>query len=157
MSICLSVVQLVYLSVAPGYIVCLSRQGILYYRGPIFDYWDSLFGQGKNIALCLKMISKTLTAFEFGCTLLQQILQNVWLINTHILIYWHVRCNCELWKALWFYCVFWVFSYFIDEFSCLKYCIFTKLLQIVCLINVNILVCQNAKCGYIRLWMVFSF
>ena len=29
-----------------------------------------------------------------------------------------------------------------DEYSCLNYCIFTKLSQIVCLINVLILVCQ---------------
>ena len=32
------------------------------------------------------------------------------LINTHILIYWDARCICKLWKALWFYCVF--FGYF---------------------------------------------
>ena len=51
---------------------------------------------------------------------------------------------------------FWVFSYIVDEHSCLKYCIFTKLLQIVCLINVHILVCQHAKCDC-RLWKVFWF
>ena len=31
--------------------------------------------------------------------------QNVCLINKHILVYWHARYNCRLWKALWFYCV----------------------------------------------------
>ena len=43
-------------------------------------------------------------------------------------------------------CVFWVFSNIIEEYSCLKYCIFTKLSQIECLNNVNILVCQHVKC-----------
>ena len=79
---------------------------------------------------------------------------NVCLIKTHILIYRHARCNCKLWKALWFYCVFWVLSYIIDEFSCLKYCIFTKLSQIVYLINIQIFLCQHAKCDC-RLWKVF--
>ena len=92
-----------------------------------------------------------------------------------ILTYWYARCICKLWNALWFYCVFWVlicqmylqvmegslillrfwvFSYIIDEYSCLKYCIFTKLSQIVCLINVHILVCQHVKCDC-WLWKVF--
>ena len=35
--------------------------------------------------------------------------QNVFLINTHILIYWHARC-------IWFWCVFWVFSYIFDDY-----------------------------------------
>ena len=46
-----------------------------------------------------------------------------------------------------------VFSYLIDEHSCLKCCIFTKLSQIVCLITVQILVCQHAKYDG-RLWKV---
>ena len=32
--------------------------------------------------------------------------QNKCLVNTHILIYRHTRCDCKLWHALWFYCVF---------------------------------------------------
>ena len=35
-----------------------------------------------------------------------------------------------------------------------KYCIFTKLLQIMCLINVQILVCTYGKCDC-RLWKAF--
>ena len=31
-----------------------------------FEFWDSLFGQCKNIGLCLKNTLKNLTAFEFG-------------------------------------------------------------------------------------------
>ena len=49
---------------------------------------------------------------------------------------------------LWFYCVI--------MYSCLKYCIFTKLSQIVCLIDVHILVCQHAKCDW-WLWKVLWF
>ena len=71
--------------------------------------------------------------------------QNVSLINTQNLIYLYARCNSKLWKALWFYCVFWVFSYMIDDHSCLKFCIFTKLSQIMCLINLYIFKCQHAK------------
>ena len=47
--------------------------------------------------------------------------QNMCLINTQILVYWHARCNCKLRKALWFYWVFWVFSYIIYEYSCLNF------------------------------------
>ena len=39
--------------------------------------------------------------------------------------------------------------------SCLKYCNFTKLSQIKCLINVHILVCQHAKCDC-KLWKVME-
>ena len=55
---------------------------------------------------------------------------NTWLHQTFPecvssqLIYWHARRNCNLWSASWFYCEI---SYIIDENSCLKYCIFTKL------------------------------
>ena len=55
-----------------------------------------------------------------------------------------------------FIAFFWVFSYTIDEYSCLKYFIFNKLLQFVYLINVHILVCQNAKCDC-RLWQFLWF
>ena len=45
----------------------------------------------------------------------RQLSQNVCLINTHILIYWHSRCDCKLWNAFWFYCVLWLFSYIFDD------------------------------------------
>ena len=65
----------------------------------------------------------------------------------------HARCYCRLAKALWFYYVFWVFSYIIDKNSCLMYFISTKLSQIMCLINLNTLICQHIKCDC-RLWKV---
>ena len=82
--------------------------------------------------------------------------QIVFLITMHILMYRYAIYNCKLWKAFWFYCVFRRFSYIIDGHSCLKYCISTKLSQIVCLTNVHILVCQYAKCDC-RLWRVLWF
>ena len=82
--------------------------------------------------------------------------QNVCLINTHILVNRYPRCDCKLWNASWSYRVFWVFSYIGDEHSCLKYCIFTKLSQIVYPINVHILVCQHARCDC-RLWKILWF
>ena len=78
--------------------------------------------------------------------------QNVFLINTHILIYSNARCNSKL---LYFYCFFRVFSYIIDYHLCLNCCISTNLSQIVCLINLHILVCQHAKCNC-RLYRRFS-
>ena len=45
--------------------------------------------------------------------------QNLYLINTHILIYQHDRCDCKLWSVP-FSLDFWLFSYIIDDHSCLK-------------------------------------
>ena len=61
-----------------------------------------------------------------------------------------------IWNVPWFCRVFLEFSYKIDNQSCLKCCIFTKLSQIVRLINVHILVCRYARCNY-RLWKVTWF
>ena len=40
----------------------------------------------------------------------------IWLINTHIVIYWHARCHSKLWKAFWFYFVFFLFFLFFFVF-----------------------------------------
>ena len=78
---------------------------------------------------------------------LTKLSQNLYLINTHIFMYRYARCSCNLWISPWFDCVFWVFSYFF------------KLSLVVCLINLNILVCQNAKCtaGYGRFTDLIEF
>ena len=55
-----------------------------------------------------------------------------------------------------FIAFFWVFSYIIDDLSCLNCFISTKLSQIVCLINVYILLCQYSKC-YGRLSNLMCF
>ena len=85
-----------------------------------------------------------------------KLLQNACLINTHILMYWYIRCNCKLWSAICFYYDFRVYSYIIDDHLWLNCCISNKLSQIVCLINVNILVCQYTKYDC-KLWKVFWF
>ena len=49
------------------------------------------------------------------------------------------------------------FLYITDDYSCLRYCIFTKFSQITCLINIHILECQHARCDC-NLWNVpFNF
>ena len=110
-------------------------------------------GWAKTLTYVCKKYHKNEWHLSLVAHTFTQLLHNMCLINTHIFIYWYVRCNCKLWKALWFYCIF---SYIIDEYSCLKYCIFTKLSQIVCLINVHILDYQHAKCDC-WLWKVLWF
>ena len=82
--------------------------------------------------------------------------RNLYLINTNTLIHWKARFDCQLWKVLWFYYVFWVLLYIIDDYSCLKCFIFTKLSQIKYLINTHISINWHAKCNY-KLWKVLWF
>ena len=112
--------------------------------------------QDGNTALCLKKYHKNEWHLCLVANSFTKLSWNVYLINTHILIYWHAKCNCKSWKTHLFYCIFWVFQYIIVEHSSLKYCIFSKLSQIVCLINVYILICQHTKCDC-RLWKVLWF
>ena len=76
--------------------------------------------------------------------------QNVCLIDTHILMYRHARCDCKLWNTLWFYCDFWVFSYITDEHSYLKW--FDCLTNVFFLFFSNLLewpLClNNSKCSH---------
>ena len=84
--------------------------------------------------------------------------QNKCLNNTNILTYLYASSNCKLWNALAFIAFFWVFSYIIDDHSCLDYCIFTKLSQIVWLINIwytNVLN-VTAGCGRFSNLIAFS-
>ena len=84
---------------------------------------------------------------------LHQTLNKLCVIKTHILKYQNARCDHKLWNALWFYCIFFrFFIHIIDDYSCLKNYIFTKLLQIVCLIHTHILACEfaNETVGYGR-------
>ena len=93
-------------------------------------------GRSKKLPYVCKKYHKNERHLSLVTHSVTKLSQNMCLINTHILVYWHDRCDYKLWNAPWFYCVFWVFSYIIDEHSCLKYCIFTKLSQIVYLIDV---------------------
>ena len=95
------------------------------------------FGQVDNTALCLKKYRKN----EWHLCLVAHIFtkhsQNVCLINTHILICQHGRCDCKLWNAL----LFWVFSCSSDGHLYVNCCISSKLSLILCLIS--ILVCRH--------------
>ena len=84
--------------------------------------------------------------------------QKVCLIITHILIFWHVRCDYNLWNAYWFYCIFRVFSYIFDDHhhSCLICYISTKISLIVYLINTHILIFWHVRYFY-KLRKVFWF
>ena len=104
----------------------------------------------RNIFLYIFYSERTDCKVHIQCSERQNIhtkhSQIMCLINTYILVYQHNCYGCKLWNAPWFCCIFSKeFSYIIDEYSCPKYFIFTKFSQIVCLINVHILVCQYFK------------
>ena len=60
----------------------------------------------KKIDLSLKKYHKNERHFCLIADHFLKLSQNMCLINTHILIYRHARCNCKLWNAIWCYCVF---------------------------------------------------
>ena len=92
-------------------------------------------------------------------TTLQTFIECMSKIDRNIQIYRHARYDCKLWNAIWFYSVFWAFSYIIIDHSCLNCWISTKLLQIMCLINTHILVYQHANvtAGYERFSDLIAF
>ena len=95
-----------------------------------------------------KIKSQKWAVFAFGSHILTKLSQNVCLNNTHIWIwiYWHATCDCNLWNALWFYCIYKVFSYIIIDHSYLNCCISAKLSLIKCLISTRILIYRHARC-----------
>ena len=83
---------------------------------------------------------------------LTKLSQNVCLINMHIFLYWHARCDCKLYHVLWLYCVFFLLILAHNQnHSCLNFCIIVKLSQTICLIDTHNLVYQNARYDC-RLW-----
>ena len=73
---------------------------------------DTLFGQFKNITLGLKKYHKNERHLCLVAHIFTKVSHDMCLINTHILLYQHARCNCKLQKALLFYSVF--FGIFIN-------------------------------------------
>ena len=69
--------------------------------------------------------------------------------------FYFITSTCQMWLQFMEHPLillhFSEFSYIIDYHLCLNSCISTKFLQIVCQINVHILVRQHVKCGC-RLW-----
>ena len=88
-------------------------------------------GRSKTLPYVWKKYLKNKRHLRLVTHIFTKLSQNVFLFNTHILMYQYARCNCKLWKAIWFYCIFWVFSYIFIEHSCLNCCISTKLSLIV--------------------------
>ena len=89
----------------------------------IFDFRDSLFGQVKKMPYVWKKLHRNERYLCLVTHIFTKLSQNICLINILILIYGHARCYCNLWQIRWFYWVFWVFSYIIDDYSCLICCI----------------------------------
>ena len=88
-------------------------------------------GRSAKMSYVWKVRHKNEWHLRLVAHIFSKVSQNICLINTHILIYWHARCQYKLWKALWFYCFFWVLSYIFDDHSCLNCCISNKLSLIV--------------------------
>ena len=66
---------------------------------------------GQKHDVCLKKNHKNERHLGLVTHSFTKLSQNVCLIKTHILIYWHAKYIRKLWKALRFFCVFRVFSY----------------------------------------------
>ena len=85
-----------------------------------------------------------------------KLLQNVCLINKHVLMYWQARFNC---KTLDFLMSFSEFSYIIDIHSCLNYCIISKLSHTVCRIDtyISCVDMPDVTAGYGRFFEFIAF
>ena len=67
------------------------------------DFWDSLFGQEKNIALCLKKYRKNGLHLRLVAYVSNKLFQIMGLINVHISVYQHAKCDCRIWKVWVFF------------------------------------------------------
>ena len=74
--------------------------------------------------ILLRFLSILIHFWWLNCCIFTKRSQIVCLIGVHFLKCQHTKCNCRLWKVLWFNCV-------LGEF-CLKRYNSIKLLQIVC-------------------------
>ena len=61
-----------------------------------------------------------------NCCFFTKLSQIKYLINVHILVYQHAKCDSRLWKVLWFDYVFLIFIYILKCYN------FIKLLQFIC-------------------------
>ena len=118
-------------------------------NGAAFLIVGTIFlGRTATLPYVWKTISQKWAPFAIGSTSLHQTFTE-YVSNqyTHFDI---LICQMRLQvmeQLLILLCIFWVFSYIIDKHSCLKYCIFTKLSQIVYLIDVHVLLYEYAKCN----------
>ena len=123
-------------------LVVLNGAGFLIFNTIFVTGWEYCPVSENNI---IKMSGNCVWYHIFT-----KLLKYVYLTNKYIFIYQHATCDCMLWNAHWFYCVFLVFSYIIIDHSFLNCCISTKLSLIV-LIKIHILICQYDSCYY-KLW-----
>ena len=170
---CLSVIPELYLSsvvvicvLAPAYTsVCRGlkyspKARYIIVVDPLWDRYlifETVFlGRSATLPYVWKIHHKNEQNFCLVAHNFDKFSQNVCLVNTYILIYWHARYDCKLWNTLWFYYVFWAFSCIIIDRSCLNSCTFTKLWLIRCLINIRTLIYWHARC-HSKLWNAYWY
>ena len=112
---CLSVILFVVVGVvAPAYTsLCIGLEYLLKVRYIILTEPDFRFATlfffchgMKTLPYVWKVYHENGRHLRLVAHIFTKLSQNVCLINTHILIYWHARCDCKLWHAPWFYCIF---------------------------------------------------
>ena len=98
-----------FLSVGyPGILSVICRRHLLFvFAWAGFLISNTIFcHRMETLTYVWKLYHKNEQHLRLEAHIFIKLLQNLYLINKHILKYWHARCNCKL----WFYCVFWVFS-----------------------------------------------
>ena len=113
---------------------CVLRQKFRAEKYTFVIISSLVFLQTHNIWLYVFNITKHTPSFVFESLYLHKtFLDSV--SNQYIYsdIFQHVACDCKLWNVFWFHCIFWEYSRIIDYYSCLKCCIYNKLLQVACL------------------------
>ena len=135
----------------------LLKERYIILMWPDFFLFSGLFvWAGRKHCHMSEKISQKWTPFLFGNTYLHQTFTEC-VSNRYphfgVLI-------CQMWLQVMesplILLRFCVSSYIIDDYSHLNCCISNKLSQIVCLINVHILLCQHAKSNC-KLWKVLWF
>ena len=111
---CLSVVICV---LAPAY-TCLCRdlKYLLKFRYSILvdlngtGFLTVFLGRSATLSYIWKIHHKNERFLRLVAHIFTKISQNVCLVNTHIFMYWHARCNCKLWST--FFVLLRIFGYF---------------------------------------------
>ena len=85
----------------------------------IFDLRHFFSGQIGNTGICLKKHHRNEWHLRLIAYIFTKISQNVCIINKHILIYRHTRCDYKLWNAFDFNAFFWYL--FMSSFLSLMY------------------------------------
>ena len=88
-----------------------TKSGILFYfiltrRDFLLLRLKLCLGSSKTLPYVFKKYHKNERHLWLLAHFIAKLSQNKYLIIKQILIYQYVRCDCKLWNAIWFYCVF---------------------------------------------------